>query len=118
MYRIPLILLLLTSCSYVHKPLELENDAIEYAEALFKRQNQVTYQVMMLLEDEISINDEDRLSVAELEMHEQCHLLNEMAGYEMKGEKVSLYFKTMVKKSFKACDESVINLGFVLKSIG
>jgi len=110
--------LLLTSCSYIHKPLQLKGDVIEYAETLFKRQNQVTLEVMMLLEEELTLAEEDRLSDAELQLHDKCQLLNEMAVYEMSGEEVSYYFQGQVQRSFKACDESVKNLEFILKQIG
>jgi len=110
--------LLLTSCSYIHKPLQLKGDVIEYAETLFKRQNQVTLEVMMLLEEELTLAEEDRLSDAELQLHDKCQLLNEMAVYEMSGEEVSYYFQGQVQRSFKACDESVKSLEFILKQIG
>lgn len=72
---------------------------------------------MMLLDDGVSVYDEDRLSAAELKMHEACYLLNEMARHEMKGETVSLYFKAQVTKSLTACDESVQNLEHILIEI-
>ncbi len=90
---------------------------IEYAEELFKKQNQVTYQVMMLLEDELSIADEDMLSLAELKMHDKCSLLNEMANYEMEGRKVSLYFKSQVKSSFKPCEQSLKEVELILQQL-
>jgi len=115
--RVLFIFLLLTSCSYMQKPLELKGDTIEYAEALFKRQNQVTLEVMMLLEEELTLAEENRLSDAELQLHDKCQLLNEMAVYEMSGKEVSYYFQGQVQRSFKVCDESVKNLEFILKQI-
>jgi len=97
--------------------LELKGDAIEYAELLYKRQNQVTLEVMMLLEEELTLAEEDRLSDAELQLHNKCQLLNEMAVYEMRGKDVSFYFQGKVQRSFKACDESVKNLESILNQI-
>jgi hypothetical protein len=98
----------------VKKPLMLQKDIIEYAEGLFKRQNLVTQQVM-LLDDELSIKDELIVSEAELQMHEKCHLLNEMANHEMAGDEVSLYYKGLVQRSFHTCDEQVKKLELILQ---
>ena len=114
MYRLVLIFSLLASCSFVQNSLPIEGYTIDYGEALFKRQNQATFQVMMLLDEGVSEDDEVKLSTTELKMHEACHLLNEIARHEVNGETVSLYFKAQVTKSLKACDESVQNLEKIL----
>lgn len=115
LYRVLFVLVFLNGCSYTSAPLEFKGETVEYAEILFKRQNQATFSVMMKLEDELTLEVEGKLSIAELQMHEKCRLLNEMAMHEKSGEKVSLYFKAQVQQSFGACDESVKQLELILK---
>lgn len=115
LYRVLFVLVFLNGCSYTSAPLEFKGEAVEYAEILFKRQNQATFSVMMMLEDELALDVEDKLSIAELHMHEECRLLNEMAMHEKRREKVSLYFKTQVQQSFGTCEESVRQLELILK---
>jgi len=109
--------LLLASCTVVQKPFELKQHATEYAETLYKRQNLATQQVMFLLEEDISAEEEEQLSDAELEMYQACELLNEVASREQEGEAISLYFKKQVQGSFNACDDSVKKMELLLQQL-
>jgi hypothetical protein len=111
------ISLLLTSCSIVGTPFKATERMAEYAELLFKRQNFLTQQLMMLFEEDLGMVEEERVSQAELQMYDACHLLNEYANKEMEGEKMSIFFRRRVKNSFASCDESVKNMGSILMEI-
>jgi len=109
--------MLLVNCSVVEKPFAYKGNEIEYAESLFKRQNQVTQQVMILLEDELSWVDEERVSDAELKMHDACHLLNDIANRERNGEKMSFNYQRQAHNSFTDCDNAVKEMETILKAI-
>ena len=99
----------LISCSIANKPFKAKDNVAEYAESLFMQQNALTQQVIMLFSEDIALADEDKVSQAELQMHDACYLLIEFANREMEGKKMSVFFKRRVKNSFKACDESIKN---------
>ncbi len=76
----------------------------DYAESVFRRQNQLTSRLMMLNDEA----DEDEVfEVADQAMRDACHLLNEYAEREMSGESMSWRFKSKVQDSIEACDKSV-----------
>lgn len=81
----------------------------EYAEDVFRHQNQLISRLMMLADSEEAIDDEE-FEVNEQAMHDACHLLNEYAEHEISGDDMSWRFKLKVKDSIKACDESVRRL--------
>lgn len=108
---------LLASCSLVDKTFKPDN-AAEYAELLFKRQNVITQQVMMLFEYDLTEAEEEKISQAELEMHDACHLLNEFANREIEGKKMSILFKKRVQGSFNTCDDSGQRLESILMDMG
>ena len=108
---------LLASCTLVKKPFELKKHAVKYAETLYKRQNQATQRVMMLLEEDVTLAEEESLSAAELKMYDDCQLLNEVANREREGKAVSLYFQKQVQNSFDACDDSVTKMELLLKQV-
>jgi hypothetical protein len=116
--KISLVLLatgLLASCSIAQKPLKIKDYMAEYGESIFKRQNLVTQQ-FMLLEDDLSVTEQERLSEAELQMYSACRLLNEAANREMEGKKISIYFQGQVRNSLKACDKSVKNMELIISN--
>lgn len=116
--KLSLVLLvagLLANCSIAQKPLKIKDYMTEYGESIFKRQNQATQQ-FMLLEEDLSLTEQERFSEAELRMYNACHLLNEAASREMEGKKISIYFQGLVRNSLKACDESVKNMELMLKN--
>ncbi len=113
-----IFVLLLADCSVIEKPFRSTESIAEYAELLFKRQNYLTQQVMMLFDEEIALADEERISEAELQMHDACFLLVEYANREIDGKKMSVFFRRRVKNSFKYCDNRVKNLKSILKEVG
>lgn len=115
-YFLPFVCLL-ASCSFVNKTFKPDNTA-EYAELLFKRQNAITQQVIMLFEYDLTEAEEDNISRAELAMHDACQLLNELARREVEGKKMSIFFKKQVQGSLDACDASVQRLEIILQDEG
>ncbi len=107
--------LFLTNCSIVEKRF---NANIEYAELLFKKENGLTQQLMMLSDEELSLADEESISQAELKMNDDCQLLNESVNRRMEGKSMSFFFRRRVLNSLDACEESVKNMEAVLLSIG
>ncbi len=86
----------------------------DYVEAVFKRQNAITTQVMMLTDIALSAEDEAELMQVEAQMQQDCRLLNAYAIKEMNHQSTSLLFKKRVKDSAEACDESVDELESLL----
>ena len=79
--KLSLVLLaagLLTNCSVVRKPLKIKDDMTEYGELIYKRQNQAI-QELILLEEDLDLTGQTKLSETELKMYRACHLLNEAA---------------------------------------
>ena len=108
---------MLSGCSITGDALSSKERITIYAESLFKRQNVLTQQLMMLSEEDMTSADEEIIFQAELLMYDACHLLNEYANREMEGEKTSVFFLRRLKNSLKACDESVNNMESVLMEI-
>ena len=88
-----------------------------YAESLFKRQNSLTQQLIMLSEEDMTSADEEIIYQAELQMHDACHLLNEYVNRKMEEKSMSFFFRRRVKNSLKVCEERVINMESVLMEI-
>ncbi|MDQ7090992.1 MAG: hypothetical protein Q9M50_10170 [Methylococcales bacterium] len=78
----------------------------DYVEAVFKRQNSFSAQIMMLTDDQLSAEDYDILLQAESKMQQACQLLNDYAVKEMNHESTGLLFKKRVKDSAENCDLS------------
>ncbi len=115
----PLILLTMlvaTSCS-LQQPFEFGLPLEEYAESLYKRQNQATQILMLLLEEELQEDDEETLSTAELQMYDSCHLLNQMVAYEQEGKTASLAEKRQLRNSFPACEQAISQTEFLLTEL-
>ncbi len=77
----------------------------DYAESVFRRQNQLSSRLMMLNDD--ADEDNDVFDVADQEMRDACHLLNEYAEREISGESMGWRFKSKVQDSIEGCDKSV-----------
>lgn len=107
----------LTGCSLFQDM--WEQDAIsEYGESVFRRQNLVTSQVMMLSESELSAQDSKKLQQAESKMQTDCKLLNEYATREMDKASIDLLFQKRVRDSIKGCDLSIQTMEATLKELG
>lgn len=81
----------------------------DYAEAVFKHQNQIISR-MMLLDDSEQLPDSDELDQHEQAMRNACHLLNEYAEKEIDGEFISPFFTQTVQDSIEGCDKSLHQL--------
>jgi hypothetical protein len=112
-----LVFFLLSGCSISRNVLNSKERISVYAEALFKRQNILTQQLMLLSDEDMTLADEETVFQAELQMHDGCHLLNEYANREMEGKKMNVFFRRRVKNSFKACEEGVKNMESVLMAV-
>ena len=98
----------LMACATV--PAGSQHDSFaEYAEDVFKHQNQLISRLMMLADSDEPIESEE-FETNEQAMHDACHLLNEYAEHEISGDDMSWRFKMKVQESIKACDESVRRL--------
>ena len=117
-YYLPfLISFLLAGCISFGKSLKSTESISEYAELLFKQQNRLTQQVMMLSEEDISPEEEEKISQAELQMHDACYLLIEYANREIEGKKMSVFFRRRVKNSLDSCSESIKIMELTLTEI-
>ena len=112
-----LVFFFLSSCSITSKAFNSKERISIYAESLFKRQNSLTQQLMMLSDEEMTLADEEIIFQAELQMHDACHLRNEYANREMEERAMSVFFRRRVKNSLKTCEESVKNMESVLMEI-
>ena len=112
-----LVFFLLSGCSITRNVLNTKERISVYAEALFKRQNNLTQQLMLLSDEDMTLADEEIIFQAELKMHDGCQLLNEYANREMEGKKMNVFFRRRVKNSFKACEEGVKNMESVLMAV-
>lgn len=107
----------ITACSVVDQPFKLPESTVEYAESLFLRQNMLTQQIMMSFDGDLSVGDAERVSHAEMKMHDACFLLNEYARREIDGEDRSILFRRKVQSSFSACEKSVDNMDVLLDEL-
>ncbi|NOQ34842.1 MAG: hypothetical protein GQ569_03000 [Methylococcaceae bacterium] len=96
----------LTGCAVFNEIFEYESTA-EYVESVFKRQNAISTQVMMLSGTELEADEYEELLQAEAKMQQDCKLLNDYAVKEMDRESTSLLFKKQVKDSAEGCDLSI-----------
>ncbi len=108
---------ILSGCSVLRESVISTEKISDYAEALFKRQNNLTQQVMMLVEEDLTVSEEEKLTAAEEAMHEACHLLNEYANREIEGQKISILFRKQVQGSFDECEKKVIEMEAILNKI-
>ncbi len=104
--------LLLSGCS-VMEMITHEQALSSYAESVFRRQNEVTSQLMMLSDDELE--EPEEVYQAEMNMHKACRLLNEYSQREMEGKPIGLLFKKRVRNSLEDCDESIQELEELLE---
>ena len=116
-FLIAVILLLETAaCSTLPASAQQYDNFTDYAEAVFRHQNDLTSRLMMA--DPDSLPDNDHLEMAEEAMNDACHLLNEYAERENEGESVGLFFKREVQASIENCDRKIQKLEAMLTAIG
>lgn len=89
-------------------------DFARYVEDVFRLQNKMTSEVMMLLETDESGSRHDELLQAEREMHEACAPLNEYADRDIEGQSIGLFLRRRVEKSAVDCEQSAFRVEALL----
>jgi hypothetical protein len=108
LFVLSLALINLVACATT--PAGSQHDSFaDYAEAVFKHQNQLISRLMLLADSDQPIEDEE-FETKEQAMHDACQLLNEYAEHEISGDDMSWRFKMKVQDSIKNCDDSVLKL--------
>jgi hypothetical protein len=107
----------LTACS-LFQDMWQQDDIAAYGESVFRQQNLITSQIMMLSESELSAENSAKLQQAESVMQKDCKLLNEYATREMDKTAIDLLFKKQVRDSIKECDFSIHAVETLLGQLG
>ena len=89
----------------------------QYVGEVFRRQNQVTGEVMMLSEEELSEADYENLSEAENRMLEACKDLNEYAVHVRDGLSIGLYLRHSAMNSTEECEQATQGVESLLEKI-
>ncbi|WP_230874790.1 hypothetical protein [Methylomonas sp. LL1] len=111
-----IVLLQAAACSTLPASARQYDNFTEYAEAVFRHQNDLSSRLMMI--DPDMLPDNDSLEMAEEAMNDACHLLNEYAERESSGESMGLFFKREVQASIENCDLKIQSLEAMLTGIG
>ncbi|MGZ8162891.1 MAG: hypothetical protein ACXWTK_00955 [Methylobacter sp.] len=85
-----------------------------YVEEVFRLQNNMTSQVMMLLESE-EVKNHDVLFRAEQQMLKICGPLNEYASRDIEGLSIGLFLQRRVEKSAVECEQAAREVKFLLE---
>ncbi len=88
----------------------------QYTEAVFRRQNHASDQVIMLAE-EVDQTTYQKLAEAEEKMLEACRPLNEIAARQRDQESVGLALKLEIAPTIDACDRATTRLETLLRSV-
>lgn len=111
-----LSVLLIVNCSTLDLPSSLIYGNLEtQIESLFRRQNQASGQVMMLLMEEESSPKLDTLEKSEQLMLEACKPLNNYAVLERDNQRISLAQKQKALDSIHVCATETEKLEIMLK---
>ena len=104
-------ILLLQACATVTTTLpdgsqktRLIEDFEQYAESVFRRQNQATAQAGMLLDEDLNPDDYNALEAAESRMLKVCKALNEIANRQIDQQDINILLKLEVKQTIGECD--------------
>lgn len=102
-----LLLNSLWSCA-ISSPKQYWNKTIDfrtYAEEVFRRQNQISSEILMLTDEDV-VNPDlyAKLLQAEQNLQDQCQLLNEYAIRERDGVEIPLLFQQEVQSSVDDCE--------------
>lgn len=95
-----------------------QDDIAEHGEAVFRRQNAITSQVMMLSDSDLSASNQKKLQQAESKMQQECKLLNEYATREMDKKTSDVLFQKQVRDSIEGCDSSIKQIENTLVELG
>ena len=88
-----------------------------YTEAVFRRQNKASNQVIMLAE-EVDPATYQKLAEAEEQMLEACGPLNKIAARQRDQESVGLSLKLEIAPTIDACDRATTQLETLLRAVG
>ncbi|MGY6274949.1 hypothetical protein [Methylomonas sp. MgM2] len=110
------IVLTLPACSTLPPAAQNYDSFAEYAEAVFRHQNELTSRIMMLSDTDY-FSENDRLQRAEQAMNDACHLLNEYAEHEIDGEAMGIFFQRKVQSSIENCDVKIKHLENMLAEL-
>lgn len=95
-----------------------KNESLEafehHVEEVFRLQNQMTSEVMMLLESDEAKNPET-LMQAEQHMRQICADLNEYASRDIDGLSIDLFLSRRVEKSAEDCEQAALAIKPLLK---
>lgn len=80
-------------------------DFAKYVEEVFRLQNTITSQMMILMESG-EINLPQPLMSAEQRMHDQCSSINEYVSRDMDGQKIGILLRRNVAKSAESCGKA------------
>lgn len=87
-----------------------------YVEEVFRLQNQLTTEVMMIVGVDDS-EEYDELLKAEQVMHTTCDPLNEYANKELDGGSIGIFLRRRVERSAVACERAAKEVGVKLKQL-
>jgi hypothetical protein len=110
-------IVLLQACSTVtttlpdgsHKTQSIE-EFEQYAESVFRRQNQATAQAGMLLDEDLNPGDYNAMEAAESDMLRACKALNEIANRQIDQQDSNILLELEVKQTIGECDYATQNV--------
>lgn len=111
-FSLPL-LAALASCTSLPPSAQQFDSFADYAESVFRHQNDLISRLMMLNETE-QLEENAEIEQAEQAMQEACQLLNEYAERESDGELIGPFFKRKVQASIENCDRNIQQLETLL----
>jgi hypothetical protein len=86
----------------------------QYVEEVFKLQNHITSQIMILMESGSTISQQPLIK-AEQHMQDVCSPINEYASRDIDGLNIGLSLRRRVEKSAEDCDKAAQEVGVLLK---
>lgn len=89
-------------------------DFTHYVEGVFRLQNSMTSEIMLLLETD-DTESHEALSQAEQHMQEACGPLNEYASRDIDGLNIGLFLRRRVEKSAIACEQAAQKVKLLLE---
>lgn len=96
----------------------LSREAFEvYVEQVFRFQNRLTNEVMLLSLRSEDLNEYNDIFVAEHEMHEICSALNEYVAKSMDDQNAGLLLMRRVEKSVVPCEQAAQYVDLLLRHL-
>jgi galactokinase/mevalonate kinase-like predicted kinase len=85
-------------------------------EAVFRLQNRMTSEVMVMQEGDMSAKDQEAILQAEQLMEKNCGYLNEYVSRDIDGLSKGLFLQRHVEKSVLDCETAAHNVEVLLKA--